>query len=362
MSAALCKLADELARQPRIAVDTESNSLHAYREQVCLIQFSTPHADYLVDPLALCDLSPLVPLFANPKIEKVFHAAEYDLLCLKRDFGIAVTNLFDTMQAARILGYKQVGLDALLTEKFDVRVNKRYQKANWGYRPLSPDLLNYARFDTHYLLDLRDILQTELKARDRWALAREEFVRLSQTNGVTENETPAWQRLGGTQKFTERQSAILQELCRWRESQAELMDRPVFKVLDEKWLVAMAQSTPKTRTELETLGLSDRQIRLYGDGLLHAITRGQRAAPLRRRSSPRPNNAYLNRLDTLREWRKSAALAISVESDVVLPKSFLHVIAEKNPSSMEALAKMMPNSPWRLEHYGPEILAILKQK
>src|SRR4030042_632612 len=75
----------DLNGQIRVAVDTESNSLHAYREQVCLIQFSTRKDDFLVDPLTLADLEPLAPIFANPKIEKVFHAAEYDLLCMKRD-------------------------------------------------------------------------------------------------------------------------------------------------------------------------------------------------------------------------------------------------------------------------------------
>src|SRR5512136_2792348 len=96
----LKKLATILAKEPKIAVDTESNSLFAYREQVCLIQFSTPDADYLVDPLALTDLSPLAPIFADPNIQKTFHAAEYDLICLKRDLNIKVCNIFDTMQAA----------------------------------------------------------------------------------------------------------------------------------------------------------------------------------------------------------------------------------------------------------------------
>lgn len=97
-------MVDDLATQLRVAVDTESNSLHAFREQVCLLQFSSIHEDYLVDPLALRDLSLLGPIFANPKIEKVFHAAEYDLICLRRDFGFTFANLFDTMQAARVFG------------------------------------------------------------------------------------------------------------------------------------------------------------------------------------------------------------------------------------------------------------------
>jgi ribonuclease D len=168
---ALNRLVRTLALQPRLAVDTESNSLHAYREQVCLVQFSIPAADYLVDPLVLHDLSPLVPLFSDPKIEKVFHAVEYDLICLKRDFGITLANIFDTMQAARILGYKQVGLDSMLAEKLGIILNKRFQKADWGERPLSQEMLNYARLDTHHLLDLRDNLQSELQQRGRWELA-----------------------------------------------------------------------------------------------------------------------------------------------------------------------------------------------
>ena len=137
-------MVEDLAAQPRVAVDTESNSLHAFREQVCLLQFSSNKEDYLVDPLALRDLSLLAPIFANPKIEKVFHAAEYDLICLRRDFNFSFANLFDTMQAARVLGYPAVGLDRLLGDKFGIKMDKRHQKANWAARPLTQDQINAA--------------------------------------------------------------------------------------------------------------------------------------------------------------------------------------------------------------------------
>ena len=106
----------DLSGEPVVAVDTESNSLYAYRERVCLIQFSSPEKDYLVDPLEI-DVSTLAPLFASTEIEKIFHAAEYDLLMLDRDFGFRVSNLFDTMVAARILGWKAVGLGSILREQ-----------------------------------------------------------------------------------------------------------------------------------------------------------------------------------------------------------------------------------------------------
>jgi ribonuclease D len=81
-------LVKALAGETLIAIDTESNSLHAYRERVCLIQLSTRTADYIIDPLTIPNMQPLAPLFADPTVEKVFHAAEYDLMCMKRDFGV----------------------------------------------------------------------------------------------------------------------------------------------------------------------------------------------------------------------------------------------------------------------------------
>jgi ribonuclease D len=356
---ALSKLANDLRRQPRLAVDTESNSLHAYREQVCLIQFSTPEVDYLVDPLRLNDLSPLAPVFADPNIEKVFHAAEYDIITLKRDFAFTFANIFDTMQAARILGYKLVGLDTILADRFDVTVDKRYQKADWARRPLTPDLLNYARLDTHYLLALRDLLQTELEEAGRWQLAREEFSRLCGVNGFIENGCAFWQRVRGAQKLSARELTILEELCSWREEKAKRMNRPVFKVIGDKTLIGLAQVAPLRYNHLGDAGLTERQVNIYGSDILAAVRRGLQGGPLRRPIAPRPDEAFLRRLEALREWRKEVARRMGVESDVVLPRPFVQAIAERNPKDLEALAEVMPDSPWRLEKYGNKILELL---
>ena len=175
----------DLNRRARIAVDTESNSLHAYRERVCLIQFSTPQTDYILDPFAFDNLDALAPIFASPRIEKIFHALEYDLICLRRDYGFEFCNLFDTMQAGRILGRKLAGLDRLLEDKFGVKVNKRFQKADWAVRPLSRDLQLYARLDTHYLIPLRDLLKAELVEKGLWPLAEEDFRMGCAANGST---------------------------------------------------------------------------------------------------------------------------------------------------------------------------------
>jgi len=358
----LKKAAGDLVSYPRLAVDTEANSLHAYREQLCLIQFSTPIRDYLVDPLAITDLLALIPIFENPGIEKVFHAVEYDLICLKRDVGIKVVNLFDTMQAARILGYQQVGLDSVLSHKLGITLDKKYQKADWGKRPLSQEMLNYARLDTHYLLELRDSLQTELEQRGRWELACEEFIRLAQGNGNGKAHTPAWQRVKGGQKCSECQLTILQELCAWRETQARRMNRPLFRVMEDKSLVAIAQAAPQDHAGLSSIGLTTRQIDVFGDQILQAVAHGKEMTPLRRPHLPRPNQAYLDRLKILSDWRKAAALKFGAESDIVLPKNWMHLIAEKNPQNFSELEVLMPQSPWRLEQYGEDILKTLMRQ
>jgi ribonuclease D len=358
----LRNMIQDLARRSRIAVDTESNSLHAFREQVCLIQFSTPEIDYLVDPLALDDLSSLGPIFAEPSIEKVFHAAEYDLICLKRDFGFTAANLFDTMQAARILGYHQVGLDSILSEKMGLQLDKKYQKADWGKRPLPADMLSYARLDTRHLLALRDCLQAELQSCGRWDLAREEFNRLAKANGNGKPEVPAWQRIGGSQKFSDRQNAVLKAVCAWRESKARRLNRPVFKVMDDRQLAALAVLLPQSEKDLVMAGLTQRQVAFYGSEILRAVREGQAAAPISRPRTVRPKQSLLHRLELLTEWRKQAALKLKVESDIILPKPWLHAIAERNPQNLAEIEECMPDSPWRLKNFGPEILIALASK
>jgi ribonuclease D len=355
--AGFTKLVAELARQPRIAVDTESNSLHAYRERVCLIQFSTPDDDYVLDPLALDDLSALGPIFASPSIEKIFHACEYDLICLRRDFGFSFAAIFDTMQAGRILGRRQAGLDRQLDEKFGVTMNKRFQKADWAVRPLSRDLLMYARLDTHYLIPLRDMLKAELEAKGLWQLAEEDFELARHPNGARPKpEVPAWFRHGARRGLDPRDLTVLDALLQWREQAASDLDRPAFKVLDDERLVEIAVGKPATRQELAAIGLTPRQVQNWAGPILEAVAAGLQAPLVRRHPQPRPDDAYLKRLEKLKDWRKKAAAKLDVESDVVLPRGLMLDLAEQG---LAGLRPVLQASPWRLEHFGDEIKTVL---
>jgi len=359
----LSKMVQDLASQPRVAVDTESNSLHAFREQVCLLQFSSAKADYLVDPLSLHDLSLLAPIFSDPKIEKIFHAAEYDLICLRRDFEFSFANLFDTMHASRVLGYPAVGLDKLLGDKFGIKMDKRHQKANWAARPLTKEQIHYARLDTHYLFDLRDVLEGELKEKERFHFAKEDFDRACRledskprTNGAS------WERFSGRKDLSLRELTVIAHLCKWRDKEAERLDRPPYKVMMDDILIMLAKNPPEAKVDLSGAGLSEKQIRLWGDLVLSAIKHGAEAPLVERRQSDRKDDAVLRRLEKLKVWRKKLGMDMKVESDIILPKPYLAILSENPPNDMAELQTLMKDAPARFEKFGTQILKTLGVK
>lgn len=352
-----------LAGQERIAVDTESNSLHAYRERVCLIQFSTPDIDVIVDPLAVSDLSPLASVFANPAQEKILHAAENDLFSLGRDFGFVFANIFDTMTAARTMGWAQVGLASILDTHFGVTLNKKYQRADWGRRPLTAEMLDYARFDTHFLPALRDRQFQALTESGTWQEAHEEFARLARIRVEPSEPAPdplAFWRVKGAFDLPAQRAAVLQALFAWREGQAERIDQPPFKVLGEPALLALARHAPLRVEELQRqAGLAPSQVQRYGRDLVRVIGRGLEApAPPKPQAEREPDDVR-ERYERLHTWRKERARARGVESDVILPRAVLRDMARRPPRTIEQLAGIADFGPWRRDTYGAEVLALL---
>ncbi len=351
-------LVSRVSHEPALAVDTESNSLFAYREQVCLIQFSIPGFDYLVDPLALENISSLGDVFANENIQKIFHAAEYDVLTLKRDFEFVFTNLFDTMVAGRILGREKVGLGNMLEAEFNVKVQKKFQKADWGKRPMSPGMLNYARLDTHYLIRLRDILSQELIQTELLPLAEEDFERLCHLkgNGPTPQKTDIW-RMNGARDLTPQQATTLKLLAEYRQAKAEKLNKPLFKVIGDKTLVEIAAVEPRSNHELRDIhGMSDFQIRRHCKAILNAVRQGAAGEPTLRPKKKRQDNSFANRLEALRNWRKKTARNMGVESDVVLPRDLMFELAQNDKSNFPEIMECVP---WRLNKFGSMIESVL---
>lgn len=355
-------LVDRLKSEPLLAVDTESNSLYAYYEQVCLVQLSTRRRDFIVDPLALDDLSPLGTLLADPAIEVVFHAAEYDVITLKRDFEFSFANIFDTMLAARICGWPKTGLGNILAEQFGVRAQKKYQRADWSKRPLPPEQLLYAQMDTHYLPALRDRLLAEISDLGRLEEARETFAALALLPPAEYHFDPeGYWRIHPVRDLSRQQVAIARELYLLRDEIARQRDWPPFKVFSDKALAAVAALEPRRLDDLYGVrGLHSRLVQRDGERLIDAVARGRAAeppSPPPRSRGPHPD--VQARYDALREWRKQRAAERGVESDVIIPRASMWAMARRAPATLDELDSIPGLGPWRRAEYGDELLAVL---
>ena len=351
----------DLDKHARIAVDTESNSLFAYQERVCLIQFSYDSRDVLVDPIQLDDLSSLGAVFSNPSIEKIFHGSEYDLMCLKRDFDFEFVNISDTRVSCRTLGWSQSGLGALLEQIFDVKVNKKYQRANWGARPLSDDMKFYARLDTHYLIPLQEHLEVELREKGLYEEAAELCALLTQVRPHANGFDPdGFWGISHIRDFKPDQLSVLRELYNMRDQEARRRDRPPFKIMHDKTLLAIAKALPKDPAGLECVpDMPAAKVRHYKWHILDAVRKGLQSDPPDRPSRKKRDEEFHHHYEHLHRWRKLKGRARKVESDIILPREILSDIAKAAPRTLEQLLPIMGPLQWRFEAYGEEILKAL---
>lgn len=358
----LNQLVDSLCREPRIACDTESNSLHAYRGQTCLIQLSTPDRDVLIDPLRIADISALGALFADPKIEKVFHASEYDLICLKRDYNFDVHPVFDTMAAARVCGYTRIGLGNMLEDLLGVRHSKKHQTDDWAQRPLPVSQRRYAQMDTHYLLPLRDLLYSELCRAGRLEEAFEYFADVTDFEVKSQDFDPeGFWGLCRPKDLSPRQAAVLRELYILRDELAQNHDQPSHKLITNKALLKLATTSPRGHKGLFGVsGLPPWLARQHGDEILEAVAHGSKSLappePPHRAAIPQ---AIVERYSALHTWRKGVALARGVESDVILSKRSMWTIARRKPASADDLDGIPGLGPWRRATYGADLISVV---
>lgn len=272
--AALGRLIDALSAERVIALDTESNSFHVYRERVCLLQLSTRAQDWVVDPLTV-DVRPLGAVLCDGR-DTILHGADYDVRCLKREYGWRLPRLFDTMAAARRLGRAGLGLSALVEAHFGVRLSKAFQRSDWGRRPLTREQLAYAALDTRYLLPLFDLLAGELAARGALEDAWRESARIAAAEPRERVFDPeGWRRLKGARELDPAGRAVLRALFLAREERARATDRPPFKVLGEAAMLEIARRRPRTAEALERIpGVTPSVLKRMGDALDAALAAG----------------------------------------------------------------------------------------
>lgn len=361
---ALAAFAQKLAGQSSIAVDLEADSMHSYREKVCLLQFTTEDETVLVDPLAVTDLAPLGPVLANPGIRKIFHAADYDIRCLYRDFSLEINGLFDTMIACQFLGEEKVGLADVLLKYFSIELDKQYQRADWSKRPLSPEMIRYAAEDTAHLHRLVVILEEALQEKGRLTWVQEEW-RLLEKVRHSEPGGALFLRLKGAGALPRRSLAVLEALLQWRDREAQRRDCPHFKVLGNKSLLQLARTMPHSLQGLVGIeGISPRVVDRYGKSLLTAIEQGKAVPDGELPSFPRTERRVRDekvdqRLTHLKAWRAEKAAELQMDPGIVINNALLEEIAWREPHNEEALRQIPGLKNWQGEVLAEGLLQTL---
>ena len=348
-----------------IAVDTEGASFHRFIDRIYLLQITTRDRSAIIDPLPIGMPKGLGEILEDPKVEVVFHDADYDLRLLHQDYGWHVNNIFDTRIAAQLLGIKAFGLAALLDQFFGVKLDKKHQRADWSLRPLPPGMLDYAAQDTKHLLDLRDELHSRLEKLGRLSWAEEEFARLEGTKWEDEDESQSFVRIKGARDLTRRELALLRELVPWRDSVAREVDRATFRVMGNDVLLEIARTAPKSVKELSTLKGMPRGILDRGAAaILGAVQRGLEVAEEHLPKFPRSprwdkEEDFDARVTRLKSVRDAAATRLNLDPGVLCSRERLEAIARRKPAKTSDLEDVPGVRKWQIAEMGEEFVSAL---
>ena len=356
---------NEISAVKELALDTEGASFHRFLDRVYLLQLSTREQSAIIDPLPIGSPKGLGELLQKKSVEVVFHDADYDLRLLHQDYGWHVTNIFDTRIASQLLGIKSFGLAALLEQFFDVKLDKKHQRADWSMRPLTPDMLEYAAQDTRYLLQLKDHMKGELTRRGRLHWAQEEFARLEGTRWEAEESMEGFLRLKGARDLTRQELAVLREVANWRDTVAAQLNRATFRVMGNEVLFELARRAPKNVSELGAIkGMPKGMIERGGADIVAAVRRGVEVPEAELPKFPRgqrwnKDRDFDERVARLKAVRDSAASRLDLDPGVLCSRERLENIARSGAKSVEELTAVPDLRRWQIEEMAAGFIAAL---
>ncbi len=356
----------EISDEKELALDTEGASFHRFLDRIYLLQISTRKHSAIIDPLPIGSPAKLGQLLQSKAVEVVFHDADYDLRLLHQDYGWHVTNIFDTRVAAQLLGIKSFGLAALLDQYFDVKLDKKHQRADWSMRPLTSDMLEYAAQDTRYLLQLKDQMKGELERRGRLHWAREEFARLEGTRWEVEESMEGFLRLKGARDLSRRELAVLREIANWRDTVAARLDRATFRVMGNEALFEIARRAPKNTAELGAIkGMPKGMIERAGADIISAIRRGLEAPEAELPKFPKgqrwnKDRDFDDKVTRLKLVRDAAATRLDLDPGVLCSRERLENVARSGANTIEDLAAVPDLRRWQIEEMGEGFVRALQ--
>jgi ribonuclease D len=348
-----------------LALDTEGASFHRFLDRIYLLQLSTRDRSAIIDPLPVGSPAGLGTLLESKSVEVVFHDADYDLRLLHQDYGWHVANIFDTRIASQLLGIKSFGLAALLEQFFDVKLDKKHQRADWSMRPLTHDILEYAAQDTRYLLQLKDHMKAELEKRGRLHWAQEEFARLEGTRWDAEDAMEGFLLLKGARDLTRPELAVLRELVHWRDTVAAQLDRATFRVMGNEVLLDLSRNPPRSIAELSAIkGMPKGMIDRAGADIIAAVRRGLEVPEAELPKFPKgqrwnKDREFDARVVRLKGVRDEVARALDLDPGVLCSRERLENIARSSAKTSEDLAAVPGLRRWQIEVMGPGLITAL---
>ncbi len=353
----------DIGAASRIGVDTEADSRHHYPEKVCLVQVATDRAAYVIDPLAIDDLSALGRVLGDPRVEKVLHGADYDLRGLDRDFAFPVKPLYDTNVAARFAGLERFGLGALMEDVLGIVIPKQaaLQKSDWSRRPLRPEALSYGAEDVVHLGALRDSLDERLRALGRQAWAAEECERLSAVRYSAPDPDTAFLSVKGAGRLDGRALAVLRPLYEMREAEARRRNLPQAYVLSAEAMVHLASHPDAALAVVPGMGAAT--VRRLGDAVRRAVRSGQQAPPYARPRPevpplPRPTSAESKRMGRLKAWRQAHGKRLALDPALLWPARSLDRLA-RAPGTLEEESRSSDVRRWQAAELGASLRELL---
>ena len=356
----------EISDVKEIALDTEGASFHRFLDRIYLLQISTRAQSAIIDPLPIGSPAKLGQLLESKKVEVVFHDADYDLRLLHQDYGWHVTNIFDTRVASQLLGIKSFGLAALLEQFFDVKLDKKHQRADWSMRPLTPDMLAYAAQDTRFLLQLKDHMSSELKRRGRLHWAEEEFARLEGTRWEAEESMEGFLRLKGARDLSRRELAVLREVANWRDTVAAQLDRATFRVMGNEVMFEIARRAPKNTAELGAIkGMPKGMLDRAGADIIAAVRHGMEAPEADLPKFPKgqrwnKDRDFDEKVTRLKSVRDAAAARLELDPGVLCSRERLENIARSGAKTVADLAAVPDLRGWQIEEMGEGFVRALQ--
>jgi ribonuclease D len=366
-NAAVSRFLESIGSTRELAIDTEGASFHRFIDRIYLVQLSTRTHHGIIDPLPIAAPDALGALLADPKVEVVFHDADYDLRLLHQDYGWRPTNLFDTRIAAQLLGIQAFGLAALLERAYGLKLDKKHQRADWSMRPLTESMLDYAALDTMHLLGLKDQLKEELAKKGRTAWGKEEFLRLEGTRWEPEEPGMTYLKAKGARDLTRRELAILRELVPWRDAVALQLDRATFRVVANDVLMEISRLAPATMDALGAIkgmprGMMDRA----GRDVLAAVQRGLAVPDAQLPKFPRAprydkDPEFDDKVGRLKSVRDDAAKRLELDPGVLCSRERMETVVRALPRTAEELEAIPGIRKWQSAEMGAGFISALER-